>query len=149
MIRKLNFKRDGIKVDFHEWARFYLPEEEKGFPRRLHSRRIRGGKMPGRSQNPGLCSLPRHIDGRRVGRDWKGILGSACKALRAVVKCLYFGSGGTEGALGLGRISDQREKRSDFLHLALPACRQVQSLTFLQNRPLISRLLELIQSTLL
>lgn len=105
--------------------------------------------MPGRSQNPGLCSLPRHIDGRRVGRDWKGILGSACKALRAVVKCLYFGSGGTEGALGLGRISDQREKRSDFLHLALPACRQVQSLTFLQNRPLISRLLELIQSTLL
>ena len=86
MIRKLNFKRDGIKVDFHEWARFYLPEEEKGFPLRLHSRHVRGGKMPGRSQNPGLCSLPRHSEGRSVGRDWKGIIGSACKALRAVVK---------------------------------------------------------------
>ena len=44
MIRKLNFKRDGIKVDSHEWARFYLPEEEKGFPQRLPSRRLEVGR---------------------------------------------------------------------------------------------------------
>ena len=60
---------------------------------------------------------------------------------------LYFRRGDTEGALGMVHIWDQREKREDFLHLALPACLRVQSLTFLQNRPLLPRVLELIQST--
>lgn len=78
----------------------------KGLSPTVAQQALRGRKMPDRSQNPGLCSLPRHTDGRRAGRDRKGILGSVCKALSAVVKCLYFRSGGTEGALGLGHISD-------------------------------------------
>lgn len=58
-------------------------------------------------------------------RDWKGILGSAVDSSKSCGEAsvlLYFCRGDTEGALAVVCIWDQREKREDFLHLALPAC---------------------------